>query len=46
LLDKPQVDISASEIRERVARGVSITGLVPRVVEDYISEQGLYLGER
>ena len=46
MLDKPQVDISASDIRERVARGVSITGLVPKVVEDYIREQGLYLTER
>ncbi|MBC8477462.1 MAG: nicotinic acid mononucleotide adenylyltransferase, partial [Dehalococcoidia bacterium] len=42
MLDKPQVDISASDIRERTARGVSITGLVPQVVEDYIREQGLY----
>lgn len=46
MLDKPQVDISASDIRERVARGVSITGLVPQVVEDYIREHGLYLTGR
>ena len=46
LLDKPQVDISASEIRERVARSLSINGLVPPAVEVYIRECGLYLGER
>jgi nicotinate-nucleotide adenylyltransferase len=43
LLDGPQVDISASDIRERVARDISITGLVPQIVEDYIREHGLYL---
>ena len=46
MLDKPQVDISASDIRERVTRGVSVTGLVPQVVEDYIREHGLYLTGR
>ena len=42
LLDRPEVDISASDIRERVARGLSIAGMVPAAVEDYIRERGLY----
>jgi nicotinate-nucleotide adenylyltransferase len=42
LLDKPEIDISASVIRERVSRGLPITHLVPPVVEAYIKEKGLY----
>lgn len=43
LLDGPEVDVSASQIRERVARGLPISGLVPEAVEQYIREYGLYL---
>ena len=43
LLDRPEVDVSASQIRERVARGLPISGLVPEAVEQYIREHGLYL---
>ncbi|HEY32605.1 MAG TPA: nicotinate-nucleotide adenylyltransferase [Dehalococcoidia bacterium] len=42
LLDRPDVDVSASEIRERVASGLPISGLVPEAVEQYIREHGLY----
>ncbi len=43
LLDKPEVDISASDIRDRVAQGQSISGLVPEAVEGYIEEHKLYI---
>jgi len=42
LLDTPEVDISASEIRQRVAQGLAIGHLVPEPVARYIREQGLY----
>ena len=44
LLDEPYVDISASAIRDRRARGLSIRHLVPEPVNRYIKEQGLYAG--
>lgn len=43
VLDKPEIDISATEIRERAARGLSISHLVPEPVVEYIKKQKLYL---
>jgi len=43
MLDTPQIEISASEIRQRVARGLSIHQLVPEPVERYIIERRLYV---
>lgn len=42
LLDEPHVDVSASAIRDRVARGLSVRHLVPEPVNRYIKENGLY----
>ena len=42
LLEIPPVDVSSSAIRERVSKGLALTGLVPNAVADYIMAQGLY----
>ncbi len=41
-LKMPPVEVSATEIRERVRRGQPISGMVPAAVESYIRERGLY----
>jgi len=43
LMDRPEIDISASAVRGRVAQGLSIHRLVPEPVERYIKEHKLYL---
>jgi nicotinate-nucleotide adenylyltransferase len=42
LLSGPSLDVSSSEIRRRVAAGHTIRYLVPRGVEELITERGLY----
>jgi nicotinate-nucleotide adenylyltransferase len=43
LMDSPEIDVSASEIRSRVARGLSIRCLVPEAVAEYIRQHKLYM---
>jgi nicotinate-nucleotide adenylyltransferase len=38
----PRLDISASDLRRRIARGLSVRHLVPAAVERYIRSHGLY----
>ena len=42
LLSGPSLDVSSTQIRERVAAGDVIRYLVPRGVEELISDRGLY----
>ena len=45
LMDKPEIDISATDIRNRVAHGLSISHLVPESVERYIKQHRLYMAQ-
>ena len=45
-LEIPGIDLSGSELRERVRTGRPIDFLVPRDVATYIRTHGLYIGER
>jgi nicotinate-nucleotide adenylyltransferase len=46
LLKMPEIDVSSSVVRERVAAGLPIRYLVPDPVVDLIAERGLYAGVR
>jgi nicotinate-nucleotide adenylyltransferase len=46
LLDEPRIDVNASEIRRMVGEGLSISHLVPEVVEKYIKKKKLYAREK
>ncbi|HEY8180380.1 MAG TPA: nicotinate-nucleotide adenylyltransferase [Candidatus Limnocylindria bacterium] len=46
LLEGPSLDVSATEVRERVAAGRTIRYLVPQAVEELIIERGLYRRSR
>ncbi|MPZ49176.1 MAG: nicotinate-nucleotide adenylyltransferase [Dehalococcoidia bacterium] len=43
-VEMPYIGISATELRRRSRRGLSLRYLVPAAVEAYIREQGLYRG--
>lgn len=44
VVDVPLIDISASEVRRRVAAGEPIDRMVPAAVAEYIGKHGLYRG--
>jgi GTPase len=44
-MDGPKIDISATEVRERVAKGETITHLVPEAVAEYIRKHKLYTNQ-
>jgi nicotinate-nucleotide adenylyltransferase len=44
ILEKPVVDVSATVVREKAARGESIDKMVPKKVAEYIREHKLYGG--
>jgi nicotinate-nucleotide adenylyltransferase len=45
LLDAPTQDVSSSEIRRRLSRGLPVTGLVPPAVETHIRKHHLYTSD-
>ena len=42
-LDSTAIDVSASELRGRIAAGASVSGLLPAAVDGYIRDNGLYV---
>jgi len=45
LLDAPTQDVSSSAVRDRLARGAAVSGLVPAAVETHIRKHHLYAAQ-
>ncbi len=46
ILETPRIDVSASEVRQRIRQGRSIRYMVPDTAAAYIAEHGLYRNDR
>ncbi|MDI3257356.1 MAG: nicotinate-nucleotide adenylyltransferase [Kyrpidia sp.] len=42
MVEMPRLDVSSSELRARLAAGRTVSALVPRAVQEYIRDRGLY----
>jgi nicotinate-nucleotide adenylyltransferase len=42
LIETPGIDVSSTEVRDRIRDGLEVTGLVPASVADYVADHGLY----
>ena len=42
IVDGPLIDVSAADIRRRMAEGLSVRGIIPQAVEDYAKRHVLY----
>ena len=42
VIDAPLIAISSRDIRKRIGEGRSVRYMIPRAVEAYISDKGLY----
>ncbi len=42
IIDVPAIDISSSEVREKIRRGESVSGLVSLAAEEFIRAEGMY----
>ena len=41
-VDTPELDLSSTEIRERIRKGESVDTMVPKAVAEYIEQRDLY----
>lgn len=46
LLETPVMDVSSHEIRKKIKEGRSVTGLIPKAVEEYIVRHNLFKEEK
>jgi nicotinate-nucleotide adenylyltransferase len=44
VIEAPLIDIASRDIRQRIAEGRSVRYMIPRAVEAYIQDKGLYRG--
>ncbi len=45
LINCPAVEVSSTEVRERIKSGEAVSDVLPQKVADYIKERGLYIND-